>query len=47
MDKITKRLWDQLEKELKELYEYLDRMAPPKEENNSGGQKNEKRSKSN
>ena len=32
MDAITKRLWDQLEKELKDLYDYLDLMAPPKEE---------------
>ncbi len=32
MDLITKRLFEKLEKELKELYEYIDSIAPPKEE---------------
>lgn len=29
MDTLTQKLFDQLEKDLKELYDYLDRMTPP------------------
>ncbi len=32
MDLITKRLFEQLEKELKDLYDFLDKMALPKDE---------------
>ena len=32
MDKLTKRLWEELEKELKEFYEFLDEVAPPPKE---------------
>ncbi len=32
MDKLTEKLFKQLEKELKEFYEYIDSIAPPKEE---------------
>ncbi len=39
MDAITKRLWDQLEKELKDLYDYLDLMTLPKEEKEECGKK--------
>ena len=32
MDKLTKRLWEELEKELKEFYKFLDSVAPPPKE---------------
>jgi len=31
-DKLTKRLWEELERELKEFYEFIDQVAPPPEE---------------
>ncbi len=31
MDKLTQKLFKQLEKELKELYEYIDSIAPPED----------------